>query len=156
MAFGGAVTHDGTMTVDPATALPEVPTPPQATRRGVVALLIADGALCAVLSVLFLGLYIGAVPFPITILLAAVVNLLLVTAVHRETGSTRTAAWPLVAWGVAFVLCLAGGPGSDQLMMPDWRMVLLPIAALAPGGAYLFSARIKAITAATRQPAPQP
>ncbi|NLV78514.1 MAG: hypothetical protein GXY65_04065 [Rhodococcus sp.] len=144
------------MTVDPATALPDVPASPQAPRRGVVALLIADGALCAILSVLFLGLYIGPVPFPITILLAACVNLVLVMAVHRETGSTRTALWPLVAWGVAFLLCLMGGPGSDQLVMADWRMLLLPIAALGAGGAYLFSARIKAITAATRQPAPQP
>lgn len=144
------------MTVDSATALPDVPAPPPAPRRGVVALLVADGALCAVLSVLFLGLYIGAVPFPITILLAAVVNLLLVMAVHRETGSLGTAVLPLVAWGVGLLLCLVGGPGGDQLVMADWRILLLPVAALLPAGGYVFSARITAITRAARPPAPRP
>jgi hypothetical protein len=143
------------MTVDPATALPDVPALPPEPRRGLVALLVFNGLLCALLSVMFLGLYIGSVPFPITILLAAVINLLLVMAVNSETGSLRTAMLPLGAWLLGFLMCLAVGPGGDQLVMADWRILMLPVAALAPAGGYLFSARIKAIMQTTRPPAPQ-
>ncbi|MEE2034527.1 hypothetical protein [Rhodococcus chondri] len=144
------------MTVDPATALPDAAPAESEPRKGLVGLLVADGALCAVLSVFYLGLYIGGVPFPITILLAAVINLLLVMAVRTETGSLGTAAWPLLAWVVGFGLCLLGGPGGDMVVVADWRILLLPIAALAPAGFYLFSARINAITQAARQSAPRP
>ena len=144
------------MTVDPTTALPDVPEADLAPRRGVVALLVFSGALCAVLSVFYLGTYIGGVPFPVTILLAAVLNLALVMAVRTETGSFRISALPLVAWGIAFLLCLVGGPGGDQVVVADWRLLLLPVAALAPAGMYLFSARIKEITRAVGQPAQHP
>ncbi|MCK0089854.1 hypothetical protein MWU77_03550 [Rhodococcus sp. F64268] len=143
------------MTVDPATELPDVPALPPEPRRGIVALLVFDGALCAILSVLFLGLYIGPVPFPITILLAAVINLLLVMAVYSETDSLRTAMLPLAAWLLGFAVCLAVGPGGDQLAMADWRILMLPVAALLPAGGYLFSARIKAIIKTARPPAQQ-
>lgn len=144
------------MTVDPATALPDVPEADLAPRRGVIALLVISGGLCAVMSVFYLGIYIGGVPFPITILLAAVLNLALVIAVRTEIASFGLAALPLVAWGIGFLLCLAGGPGGDQVVVADWRLLLLPVAALAPAGMYLFSARIKEITRSVRQPAPHP
>ncbi|MGU3582302.1 hypothetical protein ACLBYD_03790 [Rhodococcus sp. C26F] len=146
------------MTVDPATAAPLASPADIQPRRGLVALLVLDGALCALLSVFYLGVYIAGVPFPITILLAGVVNLLLVMAVRAETGSLRSAALPLLAWAVVFLVCLVGGPGGDQLALGDWRTLLLPVAALAPAGGYLFSARIKEITQAVggTQPAPRP
>ena len=146
------------MTVDPATAAPIASPVDAQPRRGLVALLVLDGALCALLSVFYLGLYIAGVPFPITILLAGVANLLLVSATRAETGSLRTATLPLLAWAVAFFVCLAGGPGGDQLVLADWRTLLLPVAALAPAGGYLFSARIKEITraAAATPPGPRP
>jgi len=153
---GGTEAHYRTMTVDPATAPSDASVPADVPpRTGVVALLVVDGLICAVLSVLFLGMYIGSVPFPISILVAAVVNLLLVMAVRTETGSLGKATWPLVAWTVGFLLCLVGGPGADQLAVADWRILLLPIAALGPAGLYLFSARINAITNAVRQSPPQ-
>ncbi|NGP04652.1 hypothetical protein G6038_03965 [Rhodococcus sp. 14C212] len=145
------------MTVDPATTATEVPAPPAPKPRpGIVALLTFDGFLCALLSVFFLGLYIGTVPFPITIVLAGAANMLLVLAMRAETGSTSRAAWPLLAWIVGFVLCLAGGPGGDQLLVADWRTLLLPVGALAPAGLHLFVARMAALTSAVRQPAPRP
>lgn len=153
---GGCWRTIDTMTVDPATAAPDASDPigTAPPRTGVVALLVVDGLICAVLSVLFLGLYIGSVPFPISILAAAVVNLLLVMAMRTETASLPKATWPLVAWAVGFVVCLAGGPGADQLAVADWRIMLLPIAALGPAGMYLFSVRINAITNAVRQSQP--
>ncbi|WP_016933233.1 hypothetical protein [Rhodococcus sp. R1101] len=152
------------MTVDPATAAPLESPADVRPRRGLVALLVLDGALCALLSVFYLGLYIAGMPFPITILLAGLANLLLVVAVRAETGSLRSATLPLVAWAVVFLVCLAGGPGGDQLALGDWRTLLLPVAALAPAGGYLFSARIKEITRAVgaaravgaTQPEPRP
>lgn len=143
------------MTVDPATAVATEPAPDVEPRRGLVGLLVFDGALCAVLSVFYLGLYIGGTPFPIAMILAGIVNVLLVMAVRAETGSLRTAALPLVAWGVGLFLCLLGGPGGDQLMLSDWRTLLLPITALAPAAAYLFAARFKMLTQAAAQPAPR-
>lgn len=136
------------MTVDPATAEPAASQAEAPPRRGLVALLVLDGGLCALLSVFFLGVYIAGVPFPVTIILAGAANLLLVMAVRAETGSMRTATLPLLAWVVMFLVCLVGGPGGDQLVLGDWRTLLLPIAALAPAGGYLFSARIKEITQA--------
>ncbi|MEU5841867.1 hypothetical protein [Rhodococcus sp. NPDC047139] len=146
------------MTVDPATAAPIASPVDAQPRRGLVALLVLDGALCALLSVFYLGLYVAGVPFPITILLAGAANLLLVMAVRAEAGSLRTATLPLLAWAVTFLVCLVGGPGGDQLAIGDWRTLLLPIAALAPAGGYLFSARIKEITqaGAGTPPGPRP
>jgi hypothetical protein len=146
------------MTVDPATGLSGGPASVSepAPRRGVVALLVISGGLCAVLSVFYLGLYLGGVPFPIVIVLSAVLNLLLVAAMRTETGSLGRAALPLVAWGVVFLLCLAGGPGGDQVVVADWRILLLPVAALAPAGVYLFSVRIKEISRAVRPPEQRP
>ncbi len=140
------------MTVDPATGQPGGPVSEPEPRRGVVVLLVISGGLCAMLSVFYLGLYIGGVPFPVVIVLAAVMNLLLVAATRTETGSLSRAALPLVAWGVVFLLCLAGGPGGDQVVVADWRLLLLPVAALAPAAVYLFSARITEITRAARPP----
>ncbi|MFD5809322.1 MULTISPECIES: hypothetical protein [Rhodococcus] len=145
------------MTVDPATTATEAPAPPAPKPRpGIVALLTFDGFLCALLSVFFLGLYIGTVPFPITIVLAGAANMLLVMAMRAETGSASRAAWPLLAWIVGFVVCLAGGSGGDQLLVADWRTLLLPVGALAPAGLHLFVARMAALTSAVRQPAPRP
>ena len=146
------------MTVDPATGLSGGPASVSdpAPRRGVVALLVISGGLCAVLSVFYLGLYLGGVPFPIVIVLAAVMNLLLVAAMRTETGSLGRAALPLVAWGVVFLLCLAGGLGGDQVVVADWRILLLPVAALAPAGVSLFSVRIKEISRAVGPPEQRP
>ncbi|UYP20039.1 hypothetical protein OED52_05695 [Rhodococcus sp. Z13] len=144
------------MTVDPAIAAPAAAPLETGPRRGVVALLVLDGALCALLSVFFLGLYIGGVPFPVTLVLSGIANLLLVMAVRTETGSLRPAVLPLVAWAVMFFVCLFGGPGGDVLLVDDWRTLLLPVTALAPAGAYLFSARIKEITRQVSPAAPQP
>lgn len=144
------------MTVDPATAVASAPPADIPPRRGLVGLLVFDGALCAVLSVFYLGLYIGGTPFPITLLLSGIVNVLLVMAVRAETRSLRTATLPLVAWAVGLFFCLLGGPGGDQLLLSDWRTLMLPITALAPPAAYLFAARFKELARAARQPAPHP
>ncbi|MEV0945669.1 hypothetical protein [Rhodococcus sp. NPDC049939] len=106
--------------------------------RLTLALLVFDGFLCAVLAVLFLPLYIGATPFPISILAAAVVNLALVVAARSVTGRVGMAALPLVGWGFGFLLCMFGGPGGDALVLVSVWTLLLLVGAVVPALAYLW------------------
>ena len=104
-----------------------------------MALLVFDGFLCAVLSVLFLPLWLGATPFPISILFAAVVNVLLVIAARSVTGRVSSGLLPLGGWLVGFVLCMFGGPGGDILLLPSVWTVLLLVGGLVPAAVYLWT-----------------
>lgn len=123
----------------------DMPTP--AESRTTLALLTFDGFLCAVLSVLFLPAYIGTTPFPLSILVAAVVNLLLVLGARKFTDRALGAALPLFGWLFGFGLCVIGGPGGDVLVFEDWRTLLLFVAALLPAGLYLFRVRLESLVA---------
>lgn len=103
----------------------------------ILAVLTVDGFLCAVLSVVFLPSYLGTTPFPLSILVAAVFNLALVIAARTVT-TTGKAAIPLVGWIVGFLVCMAGGPGGDVLVLSSPLTFLLLIGALAPAAVYLF------------------
>ncbi|WP_072688014.1 hypothetical protein [Rhodococcus marinonascens] len=112
--------------------------------RITLALLVFDGFLCAILSVLFLPLYLGATPFPISILAAAVVNLALVIAARSTTGRVGTGALPLAGWGFGFLLCMFGGPGGDALLLVSVWTLLLVVGAVIPALAYLWKVSAKA------------
>ena len=122
-------------------------TPTAAESRITLALLTFDGFLCAVLSVLFLPAYLGPTPFPVTILVAAVVNLLLVLGARKFTDRGLLIAMPLFGWLFGFGICLLGGPGGDVLVFSDWRTMLLFVAAVAPAGLYLFRVRLESMLA---------
>lgn len=125
-----------------------------------LALLVFDGFLCAILSVLFLPLYLGATPFPVSILAAAVVNLALVIAARSITGRSGAAALPLAGWGLGFLLCMLGGPGGDVLLLASAWTLLLLIGALVPAAVYLGRVSVKdlagAVSPAPRRGTPQP
>ena len=106
-------------------------------------LLAVNGLLCAVLSVLFLPTWIGAVPFPISILAAAVVNVILVIAARSVGSKVSSGFIPLAGWGVGYVLCMIGGPGGDVLLLATSRTLLLAIGALLPALGYLWFASMK-------------
>ncbi|MDV7245732.1 MULTISPECIES: hypothetical protein [Rhodococcus] len=106
--------------------------------RATLALLVFDGLLCAVLAVLFLPLYLGATPFPVSILVAGAVNVALVIAARSATGRVGAAALPLVGWIVGFLLCMLGGPGGDVLLLASVWTLLLFLGALIPPAAYLW------------------
>lgn len=131
---------------------PDAPTsaPTRTAGTGTLALLTFDGFLCALLSVFFLPVYLGGTPFPVTILFAAVVNLLLVIGARVVTTRPRLAALPLVAWVVGFLVCMVPGPGGDVLLLGDWRTLLLLVGALAPAGVYLFKVTLDATVARAR------
>ncbi|MFC9764753.1 hypothetical protein [Rhodococcus jostii] len=112
--------------------------------RVTLALLVFDGFLCAVLSVLFLPTYLGATPFPISILAAAVANLALVIAARSTTGRVGTGVLPLAGWGFGFLLCMFGGPGGDVLMLASVWTLLLLFGSLVPAAVYLWKVSARA------------
>ncbi|BAH54245.1 hypothetical protein [Rhodococcus opacus] len=120
--------------------------------RVTLALLVFDGFLCAVLSVLFLPSYLGATPFPISILAAAVANLALVIAARSTTGRVRSGVLPLAGWGFGFLLCMFGGPGGDVLMLASVWTLLLLFGALLPAAVYLWKVSAKAAFGAVSPP----
>ncbi|WP_206615784.1 hypothetical protein [Rhodococcus xishaensis] len=121
--------------------------PTVAESRTTLALLTLDGFLCAVLTVLFLPAYIGTAPFPVSILVAAGVNLLLVVGARQFTDRVLVAALPLFGWLFGFGICTIGGPGGDVLVFEDWRTLLLFVAAILPAGVYLFRVQVDSIFA---------
>lgn len=86
---------------------------PSRFRTVILGLLAIDGVLVAILGAMFLPLRIGAVPFPITALLAGLANAALVWAGLKWTDSGRVAALPLWAWLATLVVLTLGGPGGD-------------------------------------------
>lgn len=84
-----------------------------AIRNLVLALLAVDGVISAVTGALFLPLYLGSVPFPISALLSGLVNLALVWAAAHWTDSARLAALPLLTWLITVAALTLGGPGGD-------------------------------------------
>jgi hypothetical protein len=82
----------------------------------VLAVLTVDGVLSAVAGSVFLPLYLGPVPFPISALLSGLVNAALVWAALQWHRSLRVAALPLLAWLlVVFVLVIFGPDGGVVL-----------------------------------------
>ncbi|OYN80242.1 hypothetical protein [Mycolicibacterium sphagni] len=84
-----------------------------AIRTVVLALLAVDGVISAVTGALLLPLYLGSVPFPISAVISALLNLTLVWAAAHWTSSARLAALPLLTWLVTVAALTLGGPGGD-------------------------------------------
>ncbi|MCX5043788.1 hypothetical protein OG921_11485 [Aldersonia sp. NBC_00410] len=106
--------------------------------RVTLGVLVFDGFLSAVLGVLFLPTYLGAVAFPISALISGLANVVLVLIARTITGPTRRAGWPLVGWGAGFLLCALGGPGGDVLLIQSWQSLLLLALGLVPAGYLIF------------------
>lgn len=76
-------------------------------------MLAVDGVLTAVASSFFLQLRIGAVPFPITVVISGAINAALVWVALQWTSSPRLAALPMWAWLATVLGLTLGGPGGD-------------------------------------------
>ena len=76
-------------------------------------MLAFDGVLSAIAAALFLPLYIGAIPLPISALISGLVNAALVWAGLQLTTAPRLSALPLWTWLVTVALLTLGGPGED-------------------------------------------
>jgi len=109
--------------------------------------LVVDTILLAILELFFLPLRmdgsllptLGAIPVPLTVLVAVLTTPLLVVQAGRLV-HPKAAFAPLVAWVVTVVALGLTGPGGDLVLIQDWRALLflaggtLP-AAMALGGA---------------------
>jgi hypothetical protein len=97
----------------------------------VVALLTVDAALLAMMELFFLTLSVGAVPVPVSPLVALVSTPWLVRAAGT-VGGPRAAAAPLLAW--TFVVAVLGlaGPGGDVLLVANWSSLALAVCGLLP------------------------
>ncbi|MBF6210836.1 hypothetical protein IU487_07205 [Nocardia puris] len=134
---------------------------PAPVRAILLVLLTLSGVFTLAFEVLYLPIYLGstdlrtgtetlvAAPlaaqagpgvfvFPITALLAGVLNVALVAAARTLTDSLRVALLPVVAWTFAFLACTVAGPGGDLVLMSDWPTLLLLVCGLAPPIAYVY------------------
>ncbi len=109
----------------------------------VLLVLVLDAILLAAVELLFLPLRLGAVPLPVTILLAAVSTPWLVRSAAALGESSAAAAAPLVAWVVALLVFGVAGPGGDVLLPANWRSLLLMAAGIFPAAVELGRALAK-------------
>jgi hypothetical protein len=82
--------------------------------------LVFDAVALAAVELAYLPLRLGAVPLPITILLAAVSTPWLVRSAAELGGPRSVAAVPLVVWLLALGVLGVAGPGGDVLLPADW------------------------------------
>jgi hypothetical protein len=109
-------------------------------RIPVLTLLAIDGVLCALATTLFLPSYIGSWPFPISALIAGLVNAALVWAALHWT-SLPWAALPLGCWLLTVAVFSLGGPGDDLVLagagVMQWAPLLLILLGTLPPAAVL-------------------
>lgn len=108
----------------------------------VLTLLAVDGVLCAVASAMFLPLRLGSTPFPISALIAGLVNAALVWAALHWTSSPRIAALPLWTWLLTVFLMTVVRPGNDVLFggagVMEYAALLLIVLGTLPPAAVLW------------------
>lgn len=109
--------------------------------RALLLALTVDGFIVGLLSVVFLNIYIGAVPFPISAVVCGAANGVLVWLAARHTASTARML-PLIGWLIAMGVGLQGGPGGDALLYADWRTLLLVILSVGVPVGLAWSGRL--------------
>jgi hypothetical protein len=126
--------------------MPELKTaePMTGARRAMLAVLIVDAALLAILDLFFLPLRLDGVflpklgdfPLPITVVLAAVTTPLLVSATAKLVRPGLS--WiPLLVWVLVVMVVGLAGPGGDLVLVGDWRALLLLAGGALPGALVL-------------------
>ncbi|SES44406.1 hypothetical protein [Actinokineospora terrae] len=102
--------------------------------------LLAASVVLAVFELFFLPLRldgrvlpdIGALPFPITVVLAGVTMPWLVVRAGRIKAKAAFAGGPLYIWLATLLVFVVVGPGGDMVVMTDWRTLLLLAAGAFP------------------------
>ena len=98
-----------------------------------LALLAVDGVLCALAATLLLPSYLGPVWFPLSALIAGLVNAALVWAAAQYTPSGRQAALPLFTCLGTVAVLMLGGPGGDVMLGGAGVAAVGPLVLLALG-----------------------
>jgi hypothetical protein len=104
----------------------------------IITLLVLDALITLALEVLYLPTYLDTVAFPVSAVLAGVINVLLVMGVRSVTTRVGFAFLPIAAWAFGFLLCSVTGPGGDIMLGSDWRTLLLLFCGLVPPLGYLY------------------
>jgi hypothetical protein len=118
--------------------------PLTAQRQWLLALLVADAVLLAVVELFFLPLRLdgtilpklGDVPMPVTVVLAVLTTPWLVsqTSILVRPGLS----WlPLLVWILTLMVVGIAGPGGDAVLLQDWRTLLLFGGGALPGAVAL-------------------
>jgi hypothetical protein len=108
----------------------------------VLGLLVVDAVVLALLELMFAAWAVGAVPVPLSALVALLSTPWLVRRAGELSQGVLGAAAPLIGWAV--VVCGMGvtGPGGDVLLPAEWPSLLLIAAGLVPG-AYVLGKVIR-------------
>jgi hypothetical protein len=117
-------------------------------RRILIAVLAFDGVLSAVAGALFLPLYVGSVPLPVSSLLSGLLNAALVWATLQWTSVTRLAGAPLWAFLATVVVMTFGGPGDDVVFDANSpvRFILFVVLGAAPPAFLLWRNQARTIS----------
>lgn len=91
----------------------------------VLGLTAVGGAVCAVGATMFLYLYAGAVPLPLSAVLFGALLAWISVAARRLGGEPVHGALPVIAFLLVIVAFMLGGPGGDIVLYADWRLLLL-------------------------------
>jgi hypothetical protein len=98
----------------------------------VLAVLVVDTVLLATLELFFLPLRLdgtllpklGWIPVPVTVLVAVFTTPMLVSSAGRLV-HPKAAFAPLAVWVLTVLVLGLFGPGGDQVLVQDWRALLL-------------------------------
>ncbi|CPR86867.1 Uncharacterised protein [Mycobacteroides abscessus subsp. abscessus] len=109
-------------------------------RGFVMAALIFDGVISAILGAALLNTRFGGVLVPLGLIIAAVLNVLLVWSALQWAPTPRWVGAPLWAFVATAMVLLFGGPGGDVVFTGFWPVLLIVIGVLP--AAYLLRRRI--------------
>lgn len=122
----------------------------------VLAVLVVDAVVLAVLELLFMPLRLdgfllpyalGGLPLPLTALVAALTTPWLVTVAGTLSPRLLIAGAPLFAWILAVAVFGMFGPGSDVVLVDDWRSLLLFACGALPSAVVLGKVLATTLTA---------
>ncbi|SDQ69228.1 hypothetical protein SAMN04489765_1444 [Tsukamurella pulmonis] len=83
------------------------------------------GAVCAVGAAMYLYLYVGVVPLPLSAVLFGALLAWISVAARRLGGEPVHGALPVIAFLLVTAVFLLGGPGGDIVLYADWRLPVL-------------------------------
>ncbi|GAA4676208.1 hypothetical protein [Gordonia humi] len=106
-----------------------------------IGVLTVSGVVLGLLTVFYLDLYIGAVPVPVTAIVAAVGTALLCRLAGAITESTWRYA-PLIAWTAVVIVAAVPGLNGNGALIGDWRVLLLLVCGLGAPAAMTYAARL--------------
>lgn len=114
------------------------------TSRIELGILVVSGLLLGILTSAFLLVRIGSWPFPITAVIAGIVNIVIWKIAALYTRSAWQFA-PLIAWLVVTVMAMLPIFGNGSLLT-DWRLFLLLGLGLAAPAFYISNSRMRDLT----------